>query len=332
MSQRYEEVDQWLDALLRNHKLPKWLSDKAPESDVVVSSRGRVARNLAGLPFPGACSRKQLLLAAQHVKAALPGEFEERALVGEAERSLLIGSRLLSPNHLLDSSTRSVFVCQDRSASVMLNEEDHLRIQNVCGGLNIDDAAERSESLADSLGQKLPLAKSPDRGFLTAWPGNLGNGRRVGVMLHLGAMAMKRKRPVVPHGFAIRGLLGEGSRGLGGFVQISVTQKSQKDLLDYVQVLVDTERKARESVEVDLTPTLAELDSDEELTNDKAVEVVSRLRLAAALGRGVSRSPRDYDALLAVLDLRSSAGESASLKRRSLILRFLEHSLPWQVG
>jgi protein arginine kinase len=330
MSQRYEEVDHWLDALLRNHTLPRWLSDGAPDSDVVVSSRVRAARNLAGLPFPGACTRKQLLLVAHHVKDAMEKGFEERSLVGDAERSLLIGSRLLSPSHVLDSSIRSVYVSQDRSASVMVNEEDHLRIQSVCGGLSVALARTRTEGLAAWLSGKLPMAMTADRGYLTAWPGNVGSAERVGVMLHLGAMALKKKRPVVPKGFAIRGLLGEGSRGLGGFVQVSVTRRPEADLLDYVRVLIDSEREARANIDVKEADIFEELRGEDDLPTDKAVELVSKLRLRSALDGGFNRSPRDYDALLAVLDLRASSGESASLKRRSLILRFLQQALPWQ--
>jgi protein arginine kinase len=320
-----------MDALLRNHKLPAWLSGGAPQSDVVLSSRVRVARNLAGLPFPAACNRKQLLQVSSHVRKALPADFEEKSLVGDAERSLLIGSRLLSPDHALDSATRSVFVSQDRSASVMVNEEDHLRIQSVAGGLNTVEAGKRTDALAEGIGGQLPMSIAPDRGYLVAWPGNAGKGMRVGVMLHLGAMALKHKRPIVPEGFAIRGLLGEGSRGLGGFVQISATQRSERELLDYVRVLIETERKARETVDISIEAALDELHGEDELTIEKAVDLISRLRLHAAVHKGADRSARDFDALLAVLDLRSQNGRTTSLKRRALICRFLEMTLPWQV-
>jgi protein arginine kinase len=324
------EVDAWMDALLRNHRLPTWLSGDAPESDVVVSSRVRLARNFAGLPFPGAATRRQLLVVTANVRRILPPEFEERSLVGDAERSLLIGSRLLSPDHALDSVTRSVFVAQDRSASVMANEEDHLRIQSVAGGLDTVSAGKRTQALADGVAQHLPMAATADRGYLVAWPGNAGKGMRIGVMLHLGALAIARKRPVVPDGFALRGFLGEGSRGLGGFVQVSSTQRSERELLDYVRVLIENERKARETTVFSDAEALSDLKSEEELSAEKAVEVVSKLRLRAALDRHPSRSIRDFDALLAVLDVRSFDGQSASLKRRSLICRFLELSLPWQ--
>ena len=333
MSRRYGEVESWLDALLRNHTLPAWLCGDAPDSDVVLSSRVRLARNLAGLPFPGACSRKQLLVVTDHVRKALPPEFEEKSIIGDAERSLLIGSRLLSPGHALDSATRSVFVAPDRSASVMVNEEDHLRIQSVSAGLNTVAAGVRSLAIADGIGALLPMAVASDRGYLSAWPGNAGKGRRVGVMLHLGAMALRKKRPVVPDGFAIRGLLGEGSRGLGGFVQVSATQRSERELLDYVRVLIDNERRARETMELPEADALAKLNGDEEdLSIEKAVDLISQLRLCAAVDRNAEKSPRDFDALLAVLDLRSQTGRTTSLKRRSLIRRFLELSLPWQTS
>jgi len=333
MSQQNADVDSWLDALLRNHALPAWLQGEAPESDVVISSRVRLARNLAGLPFPGACSRRQLLVALHHVRKTLPSEFEERSIIGEAERSLLIGSRLLSPNHVLDNATRSVFVSRDRSASVMANEEDHIRAQSVFGGLALEAAGARTQALADGVGEALPMANVPGLGYLTAWPGNAGRGVRIGAMLHLGAMALKRKRPVVPDGFAIRGLLGEGSRGFGGFVQVSTTQRGLGEILDYVGVLVENERSARESLErsvIDETDAaVAELEDEGEFSLEMAADLVSRLRLRAAIDSSVDRAARDYDALLAILDLRSQEGASNSLKRRSLIRRFVEFSLPW---
>jgi hypothetical protein len=174
------------------------------------------------------------------------------------------------------------------------------------------------------------MSATPDLGYLLAWPGNAGKGMRIGVMLHLGAMAIAKKRPVVPDGFSLRGLLGEGSRGLGGFVQVSATQRSERELLDYVRVLIENERKARETTEFSDAQALDDLDGDEELTTERAVEVVSKLRLRSALDRHPARSPRDFDALLAVLDLRGECGLSTSLKRRTLIRRFLETSLPWQ--
>jgi hypothetical protein len=212
----------------------------------------------------------------------------------------------------------------------MVNEEDHLRIQSVAGGLNTKDAGKRTLDLADHIATQLPMSATADRGYLVAWPGNAGKGMRIGVMLHLGAMAIARKKPVVPDGFALRGLLGEGSRGLGGFVQVSTTQRSERELLDYVSVLIENERKARETTEFSEADALDELEGEEELTTEKAVELVSKLRLRSALTHSGTRSPRDFDALLAVLDLRSQNGLSTSLKRRSLIRRFLELSLPWQ--
>jgi len=329
MAQQNPEVDSWLDALLRNHALPAWLQGEAPESDVVISSRVRLARNLAGLPFPGAANRRQLLLVLSNVRRVLPSEFEERSIIGEAERSLLIGSRLLSPNHVLDNATRSVFVSKDRSASVMVNEEDHVRVQSVTGGLSLTSSAKRTEALGEALANHLPMAQASSLGYATAWPGNAGEGKRLGVMLHLGAMALARRKPTVPEGFAIRGLLGEGSRGLGGFVQISSTQRSEQDLLDYVHVLVDGERREREATDLPDIEELDNLSGDDELGTERAVELVSMLRLRAAQGDG-SRSPRDFDALLAVLDVRSAPGPSAALKRSSLIRRFVERALPWQ--
>ncbi len=319
-----------MDALLRNHALPAWLQGEAAESDVVISSRVRLARNLAGLPFPGACSRRQLLVVLHNVRRTLPMEFEERSIIGEAERSLLIGSRLLSPNHVLDNATRSVFVSRDRSASVMVNEEDHIRVQSVTGGLALDAAAARTQSLADGLGGVLPMAHAPGTRFATAWPGNAGEGKRIGVMLHLGAMALNRRKPDVPEGFALRGLLGEGSRGFGGFVQVSTTQRALGELLDYVGVLIEAERAARQKLDRSaVDQNVVEAEEDEEMPLDKAVDQVSRMRLRAAIDPG-DRTPRDFDALLAVLDLRSTDGQSASLKRRSLIRRFVEFALPWQ--
>jgi protein-arginine kinase len=272
-------------------------------------------------------------VALHHVRETLPSEFEERSIIGEAERSLLIGSRLLSPNHVLDNATRSVFVSRDRSASVMANEEDHIRAQSVFGGLAFGSAGARTQALVDRMEELLPTSNALGLGYLTAWPGNAGRGVRIGAMLHLGAMALKRKKPVVPEGFAIRGLLGEGSRGFGGFVQVSTTQRGLEDLLDYVGVLVETERSARQELERceidEADVALTELDDDREFSLDKAVDLVSRLRLRAAIDASVDRTARDYDALLAVLDLRSQEGASTSLKRRSLIRRFVEFSLPW---
>lgn len=237
-----------------------WLRGDGPESDVVLSSRVRLARNIVGFPFVHRCSREDRLAIMGMVRRrleAMPGDSARGRLASSQsspfawlplhelpaiERTLLVERHLISSNlakgfslHGAKSTKppegaatapRAVAHTQEDRQAVMVNEEDHLRIQVIGAGLSLDEAAEAAERVDDFLEAGLDFAYSPRFGYLTACPTNVGTGIRCSVMLHLPALRLsgeieKVKRAAHDMMLAVRGFYGEGSDALADLYQIS---------------------------------------------------------------------------------------------------------------
>jgi protein arginine kinase len=213
---------------------PSWITsfDVAP----VVSSRARLARNLAGLPFPHnapASGRKQVL---QQVFTAVrgAGALEKAqtltlATFSSVERSFLIERQLMSHQHAADDGDRGLVVAPGESLSIMVNEEDHLRAAAFRAGLDLWSAWESLAGLDDELGDRLPMAFDNDFGYIAACPTNMGSGLRASCLLHLPALALSNGLATVlaslaPAGLTARGFYGEGTSSVGDLVQISNTR------------------------------------------------------------------------------------------------------------
>ena len=201
-----EDFDVWFDAVLRQVNRPAWLKGDAPYSEVAISSRARLMRNLEGFFFPHRCSRQELEEVRRLVKDAvapprrqplegrarksdISTQFEERQRISDAERAMLVGSRLISPEFPWQSPGRSVYLSGDRASAIMVNEEDHLRIQAVVPGLSPGLALSTAESVEKVLTGVMQFAYDAEFGYLSASASNLGSGKRVGAMLHLIGLA-----------------------------------------------------------------------------------------------------------------------------------------------
>ncbi len=363
-----EDFDKWFDAVLRLNRRPAWLSGDAPHHDVAVSSRARLMRNLAGFPFPGRCAPRRLEKVQSLVRHELmlspgplpPGDgraggahspnrpktaatdslpiFEERKNVSQAERAMLVGSRLVSPEFLWEAPGRSVFLNADRSVAIMVNEEDHLRIQCVTAGLSPETAQLTTQDSERALAKSLEFAQDHEFGYMAASPYNAGEGLRVGVMLHMPALTAERRVSTIletlrKRGFEVRGLLGERSTGLGAYVQISTTRRTAGELILSVRHLIDREREARirlspawiaTAVESALQRTWAK----DGLSLAGATRLLGRLRLGALRGL-LDRHPRGLDALLALVCYGDPDKPSANRRRAHLVRRYLELTLEW---
>lgn len=210
-----------------------WLARPASRPDVVLSSRVRLARNLSGQAFPQRASRT--------VRAALLQEIFDKTqtvpcLQGAIRLSLeslavierqFLGERQLISRDLVESpQERGVVVAADESVSFMVNEEDHLRVQSIRGGLALDEAFHAAGTLDDDLDGRLELAFSERFGFLTSCPTNTGTGMRASVLIHLPGVVLAKELDRVfeslrSQEIAIRGFYGEGSAAMGNFFQIS---------------------------------------------------------------------------------------------------------------
>lgn len=213
---------------------PAWVAsfDAGP----AVSSRVRIARNLAGLPFPHnatATARRHVL---QQIFDAVDGSRAlERAqrfplsAFSPVERTFLTERQLMSHQHAADDGERGLLVAPGESLSVMVNEEDHIRAAAFRTGADLATAWDALAALDDELGAALPLAFDPEFGFLAACPTNVGTGLRASALMHLPALALSnRLSTVLSHlaasGLTARGFYGEGTSSLGDLVQISNTQ------------------------------------------------------------------------------------------------------------
>jgi len=265
-----------------------------PESDVVVSSRIRLARNVAGFPFVGRSTDSQRNEVMHMVTSAPLGKsfaqglaWVNMAQTSPIERQLLVERHLIS-RHFADSTLpRTVGVDSDETLSVMVNEEDHLRIQTIMPGFCLPQAFERARQFDLSLENAVDFAFSSRWGYLTACPTNVGCGVRVGVMLHLPGLRytgeMERvKRAAKDMHLAMRGFYGEGTEAVGNLYQVSnqlTLGFGEDDLLrsfteQTVPQLVDYERSARRM--------LAE--SNRPLLEDKVHRATATLRAARLLG------------------------------------------------
>lgn len=238
----------------------EWLAADGPHSDVVLSTRIRLARNLRNHRFGASASDDdraailRLALAAARETAALnPDSVLLIPDLSPDERHLLLERNLVS-KELVEGSGRgarppshAALLLGDRpSLGMMINEEDHFRLQSLMSGLRIHEAWKVTDALDDRLGSRLSYAFHPEFGYLTSCPTNVGTGLRASVLTHLPGLVLTQEigkvlQGIVQVGLTFRGLYGEGSEVVGNFFQISnqtTLGKNEEDLLDHLQKIV----------------------------------------------------------------------------------------------
>ena len=244
-----------------------WLNGSGPQADIVISSRVRLARNLEGYPFVNRASREQQQEVWDRVAAALKGSrfFGHAHFVdiGESptlDRVFLMERNLISREHAYRSGPRGVAVGSDEMMSVMVNEEDHIRLQVLRSGLCLEDAWWMIDILDDDLGGLFDYAFSEQLGFLTTCPTNVGTGLRASVMMHLPVLGMTGQLKEALKGvrglnLAVRGLHGEGTKRVGDILQISnrtTMGKGEEEMIEEVERvsrrIVAREEKARRTL------------------------------------------------------------------------------------
>lgn len=293
----------------------EWLKGSGPESDIVISSRIRLARNLAEFPFiaratPADRSEIEKILhariAASSDSKKFPGElmYVDVSQLPEIDRAFLVERQLISRELSESEGARAVAIDKREQFSVMINEEDHLRIQVMHSGLDLQSAWDQINVLDDLIEEQVTYAYNEKLGYLTACPTNVGTGIRVSVMLHLPALVITRQidkvfRSLQKINLAVRGLYGEGSQAMGDFYQISnqVTlglseQELIKKVSDVVPVLIDYERQAREFLVRESQETLHDrvsraygiLRNAQTISSEETLHLLSSLRMGVNLG------------------------------------------------
>jgi protein arginine kinase len=307
-----------------------WYIDKGPESDVVISSRVRLARNLAQYPFPHRMDHAQARQAADEIVAAFvdnPLNSRRDFLTIDLEPLSDIDRQALAEKHLISEvlarsgKDHRVIISRDEALSIMVNEEDHIRIQAMQAGLDLDGAYRIAFRAGRQFEESLGIAYGEQFGFLTACPTNTGTGMRASAMAHLPGLVMTGKiRTLVDSlgkmSFAVRGYHGEGSKSQGNMFQISnqlTLGLSEEDLItDLKRILgqvIEQERKARRVlyrtrplfVEDKVMRSYGILNNARLLPAEEAYELISDLRLGLSLGLVHDLSEADLNRLLALL-------------------------------
>ncbi|MDR3561500.1 MAG: protein arginine kinase [Negativicutes bacterium] len=257
-----------IDGLLDTPLTP-WMMGGGPDGDIVLSSRIRLARNWEGIPFPNRADPQKLDAVTAEVRksvASLRKADKHQYLLVEMdklsplERQVLVEKHIVSPNLAEQPANRAVLVRDDAAVSIMINEEDHLRIQCLVPGLNLRDANELANTVDDILEAKITFAYNEQAGYITACPTNIGTGLRASVMVHLPALVLTRQinrimTAATQLGLAVRGLYGEGTEAFGNIFQISnqlTLGHSEQEIIDNLEGIakqvVEQERLAREAL------------------------------------------------------------------------------------
>lgn len=272
--------------------------------EVVVSSRIRFARNLSEYPFPIRMSEKDKLELVEKVYDAIKDQMDfdriDMQKISQTQAVSLVEQHLISPQFVKDVAGKTLLLSKDKTVSIMLNEEDHIRMQVILDGLSLSEAFEIADKLDDVLSKKLNFAYSEKLGYLTQCPTNLGTGMRASVMLHLPALKKGRAIEGITSnlsklGLTIRGLYGESTEPIGAMYQLSnqvslgISERSAIDnLYNIASQLAKQEIKARDRILTDIevldtiSRSLGILKSARLINHNEAMNLLSNVRLGVA--------------------------------------------------
>ncbi len=291
-----------------------WLDASGDNPDIVISTRIRLARNLEGYAFAGRARDGERLRILSQVEQAMSGMGpRQRGLLLRGDEMPAVDRLLLHERHLVSKELAGLdpqrpvrsgaAVYLTRGTSVMVNEEDHLRLQTIESGLRIPEAFDAVSALDSELGERVPYAFHHEFGFLTACPTNAGTGLRASVLIHLPGLVLTKEIGKVlaglqQVGLTYRGLYGEGSEVVGNFFQISnqtTLGRTEGELLEYltrvVKHVIEREEDARKVllrdagyiIEDKLWRAYGTLRYARSLTFEEVMSYLSSVRLAVGL-------------------------------------------------
>jgi len=297
-----------LDDIINN--TGEWLKGTGMYSNIVMSSRIRLARNLAKRPFPNKASKKEVMETLASIQSAMNEiNFFKKSLflrindLDNVDRQLLIERHLMSHEHAANPEGKALVISPEEMLAVMVNEEDHLRIQVMQSGLNLDDTYKMASSIDTALSEKLDFAYSMQWGYLTACPTNTGTAIRGSVMLHLPALVMTKQinkvlAAVSKLSFASRGFYGEGTQASGNIYQISnqvALGHSEEEIIQningLIRQIIEQEEQARQALVLQNRVMLEDkifrsygvLRHSHIISSQETVELLSMVRLGVDL-------------------------------------------------
>ncbi|OGX44745.1 MAG: protein arginine kinase [Omnitrophica WOR_2 bacterium RIFCSPLOWO2_12_FULL_51_8] len=338
---------------LLNHT-SEWLKGSGPNADIVISSRIRLARNLEKIPFPhwaGKDKREEVLKTIEQALSGLEhlkqGVILRLAGMDNLDKQFLVERHLMSLEHAQKTNYKAIAVDSEEVLAVMVNEEDHIRMQVMQSGFNLFEAWNIINQIDDYLAKGLRFAFSPEWGYLTACPTNTGTGMRGSVMLHLPALVMTRQvdrvlAAIAKLSFTTRGLYGEGTQATGNFFQISnqvSLGRSEPEIIDsingIIQQIIEQENQAREAISAKNKPVLEDrinrslgiLKSARIISSQETAELLSMLRLGIDMGVIKDIDRRRVNELFIItqpahlqkLESKKLSSEERDVKRAELI-------------
>lgn len=332
------------------HALSDWMKGEGPDSDIVISSRIRIARNLRAYPFPMLATNQQSKEVLDQVSQVLHKEELDTiskftllplSELNELEKRVLVEKHLISPALANESRNGAVILNDSESISIMVNEEDHLRIQCLCPGFQIKEAWELASEIDDAFEVQLNYAFDEKRGYMTSCPTNVGTGIRASVMIHLPALVLTQQinrilSAITQVGLAVRGLYGEGSEALGNLFQISnqiTLGQSEDEIIDnlysVVRQIIEHERTARQKLMYETKAKILDrvsrsygiLSYAAIMDSKEAAQRLSDVRLGIDLEFIKNVSPHVLNELLVMTQpgfLQQSAGEKLTPEERDI--------------
>jgi protein arginine kinase len=329
--------------------LGRWLDGSGPSSDVVLSTRVRLARNLKEVPFTHRAREEQLAMVYSSVVSAVrktPALVSSSALqmrdLTPLDRQFLVERHLISHDLADNGRLRGLLLVPDESVSAMVNEEDHLRLQALASGFQLRSAWESVNSIDDELGQDLDYAFSEDLGYLTACPTNAGTGMRASVLIHLPSLVLTKQisrvlQGITQVGLAVRGFYGEGSQIMGNFFQISnqtTLGQSEKETIESLErvtrQIIEYEQRARDELLKDARVQIEDkiwraygaLKHSRVISSSEVVNLSSAVRFGVALQIEGLASVRTLNELLIRTQpahIQLAAGQELEQRERNVI-------------
>ncbi len=332
----------------------EWLKGTGPNSDIVISSRVRLARNLDNTPFPHWANKKQSKQSLETIASASANiNYLKNTTVfklvdlDSIDKQFLVERHLMSYEHAQKTDSKAVIVDDEEIISIMANEEDHLRIQVIQSGFNLFESWNIINKIDDCLSKEIPFAYSSEWGYLTACPTNTGTGMRGSVMLHLPALVMSNQinnvlAAISKLSFTTRGLYGEGTQATGNLFQISnqvslghTEEELIENINSLIRQIIDQENQARQGLLANNTAVLEDkikrsfgiLKSAHIITSQETTELLSLVRLGIDLGMIKDIDRRNVNELFIItqpahlqkLENKKLTAQERDVKRAELI-------------
>ncbi len=287
-----------------------WFKETDKLNEIAISSRIRLARNIADLPFPGRMNDEMFSKLKSRVKTAIDDisetgglklKFLEMDDIPENEVGAMVERHVISPDFAKKHSNRAIAISSDESVSIMIGEEDHIRIQVIKSGQSLDEAYKLADKLDSQLNERLGFAYDPEFGFLTECPTNIGTGLRASVMLHLPLCESRGQMSVITDaagkiGLTVRGMYGEGSKSAAALYQISnqiTLGINEKNAIENLKIITEQiiGREAQERQNIDRTEledlvfrALGTLKYARFLSSEEFMKLISLIKLGVSEG------------------------------------------------